>query len=276
MTDMLNQRWRDGDARWRPAGEVIQTSRYEVALIDGDAAAKAFVQQHHYSGTYPAARVRMGLYRGADLVGVAVFSVPANNRVIPSYLPHLDPLEGVELGRFVLLDDVPGNGETWFLARCFELLRQAKPELRGVLSYSDPVPRRDESGQVILPGHIGTIYQAHNARYMGRSGARTQIIDRHGRILSPRAISKVRAGEVGQDYALAQIIEATGLKPKRHEVMRDYITRATAHLRRVRHPGNHAYIWSLDKRTKIKANPTTYPKRVDLAYYEQDAQGLIL
>lgn len=271
----MNQRWRDGAARWRPASEVIQTSRYEVALIEGDATAKAFVQQHHYSGTYPAARVRMGLYRADALVGVAVFSVPANNRVIPSYFPGLEAGEGVELGRFVLLDDVPGNGETWFLARCFELLKATKPELRGVLSYSDPVPRRDESGAVILPGHVGTIYQAHNARYMGRSCSRTQLIDRHGRIMSARALSKVRLRESGFDYALAQVIEATGIKPARGECMSTYITRATAHLRRVRHPGNHAYIWSLDRRVRIKANHGQYPKRADLAYYEQDGQLML-
>jgi hypothetical protein len=31
--------------------------------------------------------------------------------------------EAVELGRLVLLDDVPANGESWFIARAFELLR---------------------------------------------------------------------------------------------------------------------------------------------------------
>ena len=271
----MNQRWRHGNTSWRPAGEVIQTSRYEVALIEGDADAKSFVQRHHYSGTYPAARVRMGLYRGADLVGVAVFSVPANNRVIPAYFPGFEAGEGVELGRFVLLDDVPGNGETWFLARGFELLKRAKPELRGVLSYSDPVPRRDESGAVILPGHVGTIYQAHNARYMGRSCSRTQLIDRQGRIMSARALSKVRLRESGFDYALAQVIEATGIKPKRGECMSAYVTRATAQLRRVRHPGNHAYIWSLDRRVRLEANHDLYPKRADLAYYEQDGQLML-
>lgn len=276
MKIILNQRWRDRGVSWRDSNEVIETSNYEVALINGDNLAKSFVKKHHYSGTYPAARVRVGLYRGPDLVGVAIFSVPANNRVLTSYLPKIDPLEGVELGRFVLLDDVPGNGETWFLARCFELLRRFKPELRAVLSYSDPVPRRTELGHIIMPGHVGTIYQAHNARYMGRSSARTQIIDRHGRVISPRAISKLRNGEVGQDYALAQIIEATGAKPKGGESMSEYINRALAYLRRVRHPGNYAYVWSLDRKLKIKPNPEHYPKAKDFVYYENNSQILII
>jgi hypothetical protein len=35
------------------------------------------------------------------------------------------PEHGVELGRFVLLDEEPANAETWFLARAFKVLRAA-------------------------------------------------------------------------------------------------------------------------------------------------------
>ena len=42
-------------------------------------------------------------------------------------------LTTVELGRFVLLDSVAGNGETWFLARSFEILR--KHAIVGVVSF---------------------------------------------------------------------------------------------------------------------------------------------
>jgi hypothetical protein len=50
------QRWRDRRDSYRPAGEVIATQDYTVASLPSDAVAKAFVQQHHYSGTYPAVR----------------------------------------------------------------------------------------------------------------------------------------------------------------------------------------------------------------------------
>ena len=39
------QRWRGGRARYRPAGETIQTSLYEVAEIASDSVARAFVEQ---------------------------------------------------------------------------------------------------------------------------------------------------------------------------------------------------------------------------------------
>lgn len=273
---MNNQRWQHRRDSWRPAGEVIDTTRYGVELIPDDTTARAFVETHHYSASYPAARVRVGLYRMRELVGVAVFSVPCNNRVIPSYLEGVAPDEGVELGRFVLLDDVPGNGETWFLSRAFKLLKAAKPELRAVLSYSDPVPRRTDEGITVMPGHVGTIYQAHNGVYAGRSSARTLLLDRHGRVLSPRTLSKIRQQERGLDYALAQLDAATGCTRRRHEPLSDYLTRATAHLRRVRHPGNHAYLWSLERRLKLTADRAVYPKQVEPAYAERDGQALLI
>ena len=60
---LVVQRWREGRDRYRPAGEVIQTADYDVAVLEADASPKAFVRQHHYSGTYPAARFRFGLFR---------------------------------------------------------------------------------------------------------------------------------------------------------------------------------------------------------------------
>lgn len=120
------QRWHLRRESYRPAGEPIDPSRYGVEVL-GEGQARDYVVRHHYSGSYPAARCRVGLLRttGAsrELVGVAVFSVPAGPKVIGAWLPHLDdPIEGVELGRFVLADDVPANGETWFLRRAFEAL----------------------------------------------------------------------------------------------------------------------------------------------------------
>ena len=109
-----------------------------LSVLPDDATAKAFVREHHYSGSYPAARWRFGLFRRGVLQGVAVFSHPCNDRVLTSIFPG--PATGsVELGRFVLLDEVPGNGETWFLGRCFARLR--REGLAGVVAFSDPCRR---------------------------------------------------------------------------------------------------------------------------------------
>jgi hypothetical protein len=46
----------------------------------------------------------------------------------------------------VLLDEVPGNGETWFLGRAFRLLRQEG--FVGVVSFSDPCQRTNQHGEL--------------------------------------------------------------------------------------------------------------------------------
>ena len=106
------QRWRLGLAAYRPPDEPIRTADYDVAELTDDTLAKGFVVRHHYSGSYPAARWRFGLFRQGVLQGVAVFSHPCSDRVLTSVFPGR-ATHSVELGRFVLLDEVPGNGETW-------------------------------------------------------------------------------------------------------------------------------------------------------------------
>ena len=93
----------------------------------------------------------------------------------------------MEIGRLVLLDNVPANGETWILGRCFELLQATG--LRGVLSFSDPMPRRSVlSGSLVMPGHVGTCYQAVNDIYLWRSIHCTERLLRSGAM--PRHTSR--------------------------------------------------------------------------------------
>lgn len=272
------QRWRDRRGSYRPAGEPIRPERFGVEPID-EGPARDFVVRHHYSGTYPAARARAGLYRcrphaEPELVGVAVFSVPMNRRVVPCYAPGLDPSEGVELGRFVLLDDVRANGETWFLARAFRLLQEQLPNVRVVVSYSDPVQRRTLDGDVVLPGHVGTIYQAHNGRYVGRSSARYLRLAPDGTVLSGRLLSKVRNQERGADYAYRRLLAAGAPERAPRERWRSYVQRALADgpFRSVRHPGNHVYVWPIGQTRRDRLDvqrrfrpALSYPKQADSA-----------
>lgn len=268
------QRWNHGRAFYRPAGEPINTERFMVEPIP-ERDAKAFVCTHHYSGTYPAARFRAGLFEdrapgNRPLVGTAVFSVPMNNKAC---LCHTGQPNGVELGRFVLLDEIGANAETWFLARAIRLMSEALPEIRAVLSYSDPVPRMAITGDMIMPGHLGTIYQASNARYIGRSRRRTLHLTRAGLVLNERTLSKLRTDDQGAAYAYEQI-RAAGAPPRRPlEDNHSYVARALAEgpFRAIRHPGNHIYVFAVgDRRQRRDLLETTpraldYPKILDLA-----------
>lgn len=255
----MNQRWRTRRESYRPADEPIDTRRYEVAEIATDSVARAFVERHHYSGTYPAARFRYGLYHQAELVGVAVFSHPCNDAVLLNALPGLThATDAAELGRFVLLDDVPGNGESWFIARCFERLRNEG--LAGIVSFSDPVPRLTIEGHVVHPGHVGTIYQATNGIYRARSRARTLLILPDGTVLSERAVQKLKHGERGWQYTAA-LLEQHGAAPLEGDARtwaRHWIKRLC---RPLRHPGNHRYVWGFSRAIKRQLTPLgPYPK----------------
>lgn len=260
MVPDVVQRWRDRRSTFRPAFEVIDTRAFEVAPITGEAEAKAFVLRHHYSATYPAARFRFGLYSGGELQGVAVFSHPCNDAVLTSVFPG-SAKESVELGRFVLLDGVKANGETWFLARAFEHLK--REGLRGVVSFADPVPRQSADGTMTTPGHVGTIYQAFNGLYLGRGTARTLKVLPTGATFSDRAAQKIRRQERGWRYAVEQLVSA-GAPPLVGEPG-DWLKVALASLRRVKHPGNHRYAWAFSRRERRALEPRglSYPKRAE-------------
>jgi hypothetical protein len=252
-----NQRWREGRSSSRPAGEPIRTDEYEVASIESDRVAKSFVLFHHYSATYPAARERFGLYRHGELVGVAVFSQPSNNATLAIF-PGT-PRESYELGRFVLLDEVPGNGETWFLARCFEQLR-ARGAV-GVVSFSDPFPRATAAGRRVFPGHVGTIYQASNAVYLGRARAEKLLLLPDATTLHRRTLAKIVSGEKGSHYAVEKLV-AQGADPLGAQDPREWLAYWLPRLTRsLHHPGNHKYAWTLQRRHRRALGASQpYPK----------------
>ena len=263
----LNQRWCDGRASYRPPTEPIKTAEYDVAEIPDDTTAREFIMQHHYAHSYPSARFRVGLFRHGELAGVAVFSHPCSNAVLTNVF-EAPVLTTVELGRFVLLDSVAGNGETWFLARSFDILRK-QHSIVGVVSFSDPLQRRTASGEVVHMGHFGTIYQAHNGIYLGRGAARSLHLLPDGRVFSERAAQKIRNSERGWKYAAAQL-EAFGATtvPVDPSERTEWLNASLQSLAtRVRHKGNHKYAWPLNVaiRRQLPAS-LPYPKSLDPIY----------
>ncbi|MCC6417000.1 MAG: hypothetical protein IT429_01990 [Gemmataceae bacterium] len=263
MADLVpSQRWWIGRDAYRPPDEPIRTREYDVAELPDDRLARAFVLEHHYAGSYPAARWRFGLFRRGVLQGMAVFSHPCNDRVLTSVFPG-SATDSVELGRFVLLDEVPGNGETWMLGRCFRLLR--REGLAGVLAFSDPCRRFNRRGEVVFGGHIGRIYQAHNGVYLGRSAPRTLTLLPDGRVFSDRAQQKVRGAERGVAYAIGLLV-ACGAEPPGcddPDELSAWLRRWKARLcRTLRHQGNHRYAWPLRPHVRLPPG-LPYPRQID-------------
>lgn len=261
------QRWLFKRARYRPSGERINPRAYEVSAI-GSAPANAFVRAHHYSGTPVYDRYRYGLFQSGRLVGVAIFSHPTNEGSLSIFGPG-ETRRAMELGRFVLLDSVPGNGESWFLGQCFRLLRQALDHKtgdplnpRGVIAFSDPVPRHNREGKMVMPGHRGVIYQAFNASYLGRATSRTLHLWPDGRCVNSRRMQKIRSGESGAQPAIEefQTFGADAPWDDRGAWLSHWLGKLTTKLP---HPGNYKYAWALT-REAAKQLPASlpYPKTI--------------
>lgn len=253
----VSQRWRERRSFFVDPSRRFDPRGWEVSIIPSDATARAFVEAHHYSKTFPAARRRFGLFApGGTLEGVAVFSVPVRAAALD---PLPDTSTATELGRLVLCDPVGFNAETWFLARCFHTL--AREGFSGVVAFSDPMPRHDVAGHTIFAGHVGQIYAASSAVYLGQRRAGTLRLLPDGTVFSARAISKIRHRERGWRYAVEQLVAAGAEAPAQTTTtaLAAWLPRALdAVTRPAKHPGNHKYAIPLDRATR-RALPASLP-----------------
>jgi hypothetical protein len=245
------QRWRHRRGTYRPAGEPFDARACDVARIPDDTTARSFIVEHHYSGSYPAALHRFGLYERSALVGVAVYSMPMRAEVLRPFAAD----DGVELGRLVLLDHVRANAESWFVARTFEHLRVEG--VAGVVSFSDPEVRTTAEGITAFVGHIGTVYQALNGCYTGRATPRTLRLLPDGTVLSERTLQKIRARERGWQYAVEQLVAHGAAEPDGdlRAWLASWLPRVT---RTRRHGGNHRYVFPLSRAAR-RAVPASLP-----------------
>jgi len=247
------QRWRHRRQSWaRTSAGGFDPDRYTVLRLSDESANRQFVVDHHYSSSFPAALLNVGLFDRTQPgssrhpgrhVGALVLSVPVQASVLTGVFPDLEPYrESAELGRLVLLDDVPANAESFFVARALRIA--ADLGVVACVAFCDPVPRRNlRTGDVVLPGHIGTVYQASNGLYLGRSAPTAKLLLPDGTILNSRSLQKVRARERGAAGVERRLV-ALGARPRcsdedaatwLHAALRD------VQVHRFRHPGMHRY-----------------------------------
>jgi hypothetical protein len=263
------QRHNQGRIFYRPTREYFDPRQHHVDQIPNDTTAKNFILAHHYSQSFPAAIASFGLFETsatspACLVGVATFSVPMGTS--KTFIKLLEADEQIcELGRFVLLDHVGSNAETWFLAKARSRLARAKrtsptasmaskPVHPLIISYSDPVPRSNARGDICFRGHFGKIYQGEKdggantgmGLYTGRGAAKTMWLTQDGSCFVDRILNKLKNGETGEQYVQALLLKHGAPRRDALEPGSHYVTRALREgpFRLVRHRGNHRYIFT--------------------------------
>ncbi len=82
-----------------------------------------------------------------------------SHKVLTNIFP-CDPLESIELGRFVLLDNVPSNAESWFL---HAVANSYNAKVSKVSSHS-PMTLRAHDSTLIIPFFSGTSETLINLR----------------------------------------------------------------------------------------------------------------
>ena len=148
---------------------------YEVVKIPCKQAKEYIIKNHYSHGCHNAPSPCYGLFKSGELIGVLMFATPCSEAVRSSIwgVNHKDSV--IELHRLHILDVTPKNAESWFISRCIALLKQDRPKTRGIISFSDTTQ-----------GHSGTIYQATNFYFIGKTSSATFYLDDTGRLRHPR------------------------------------------------------------------------------------------
>lgn len=148
---------------------------YSIKIVSV-AIAKEYIHKYHYShGSHNRPSPCFGLYDGDNLIGCMMFATPCSENVRSSIFGEDYKDHVTELHRLHILDCTPKNTESWFIARCLKLLKEIKPKIWAVLSFSDKTE-----------GHEGIIYKAANAYRLGSTGKSRFYIDQEGRLRHPR------------------------------------------------------------------------------------------
>ncbi|MEV4212616.1 hypothetical protein [Micromonospora sp. NPDC049662] len=233
------------------ADDRFDARGYEVRPIE-ERVGKPFVTERHYLRSYPAAVHQFGLFRRGELIGVAVYGNPPQDRVLTNHLPDLEPNRQSLVLQRLVLGPTEGNAETWTLGQCRALLLDKG--VHAVITFADP-----------SWGHVGIIYQAFNCIYLDTTDDRTTLWLPDGTCLDDRTLQKVRAQERGHAAAERRLV-SFGARPMRAgEKPNLWLRQALADVKvtRRRTPGKHRYAMPLRKDVKVyKRDRNGRPVRV--------------
>jgi hypothetical protein len=128
-------------------------NKYQVRPITSQEC-KPWLLHKHYLKRMTSISYAYGLYKGIDLMGICTFGNAVPMQMKKSICGDSFMNIVYELNRLCTLDGLERNINSFFLARCFELL--PKPMI--IVSYADK-----------SVGHNGYIYQATNFFFTGES-----------------------------------------------------------------------------------------------------------
>ncbi|MCX6224213.1 MAG: protein Mom [Bacteroidia bacterium] len=207
-------------------------------------AAKYAVTHWHYSKSMPVNKtVKMGVWEDGAFVGAIIFSCGSAGVGSIGKSMGIKNTEIAELARVAL--KIHKTNVTRIVSIALSFLKKSQTKLRLIVSYADPEK-----------GHIGSIYQAGNWVYVGRSKPDMAYIDGGGRRWHSRSVSE-------SGYKIRCGVKAHCLKPST--------------MRAVKVEPKYKYFMPLDDEMRKQIEPLRkpYPKRDKqaIASYPDDSGG---
>ena len=143
-------------------------------------AAKYAVENWHYSECMPTGKTcKVGVWENANFIGVVIFSRGGSKHLGDAF--GLDQTKVCELTRIAL--DEHDTPVSRIGSISLSLFQDQNPGMRLVISYADP-----------YQDHTGTIYQAMNWIYVGRSTPK-RVLKLDGEILHNRTAYELPPSE---------------------------------------------------------------------------------
>lgn len=146
---------------------TVDKSSIYVKELKNKNVAKKIIVKNHYTHSWTTCTFVIGIYKrdvsvsqffdkDDVLIGCIVYGNPVGRMVSDSISPLIKKENVIELTRLWIEDGHGKNIESYCISQSFKWIRQNKPNIKVVISYSDPEQ-----------GHVGTIYQAVGFLYQG-------------------------------------------------------------------------------------------------------------
>jgi len=137
--------------------------------------ARGYIATHHYTKTFPdSTKYCFAGYLGDKIAAIITYGMGTSLAQYTSVLNDIKQGEYLELTRLWSADTMPKNTESKIIS---ESMRQLPSKIKLIITYADP-----------SRGHIGYIYQATNAHYIGESSAGSMLVAKCGTEKHPRLI----------------------------------------------------------------------------------------
>lgn len=194
-----------------PHMPVFDASRCDVRPVSHQTAALV-VAEAHYIGKLGSTSVALGMYIDDVLAGVLTYgTIPGPNAAAICGPDHR--LSVMELTRLALYDWAPRNSESWFIGHTFRWMQHNRPDVHVLISYAEEAV-----------GHVGTIYQATNWTYTGKSSGDVVWLCNDGRKMHPRTTgwdkSKLPAGKWSPSSGKFRYVRFLGSHTQRRTLRR--------------------------------------------------------